>query len=140
MRNRVRVAIMPKKPGRKRRTILRDGPDPIDAYVGNRVQIHRQLLGLSRTEMGQLLGVTFQQVQKYEKGTNRISASRLWRLAQIFDVPITWFFEGYGKRDQEQEQDPVTRRQALHLVRYLATCTPEVQRRIRAVIKALVDA
>ncbi len=131
---------MPKKPGRKRRAILRDGPDPIDVFVGQRVQIRRQLLGLSLTELGQLLGVTYQQTQKYEKGTNRISASRLWRLAQIFDVPVTWFFEAYGKRDQEQEQDPVTRRQALHLVRYVAICTPEVQLRMRAVIKALVDA
>jgi transcriptional regulator with XRE-family HTH domain len=67
---------------------------PIDKYVGNRVRMRRIALGLSQTQLGKALGLTFQQVQKYEKGTNRISASRLHRTAEILQVPIEFFFEG----------------------------------------------
>jgi transcriptional regulator with XRE-family HTH domain len=67
---------------------------PIDTHVGKRVRMRRMMLGISQTKLGDALGLTFQQVQKYEKGTNRISASRLQHIAQIFEVPVTFFFEG----------------------------------------------
>lgn len=72
----------------------RPAPDPIDLYVGQRVRERRRALGLSQTELGKLLSVSFQQVQKYEKGTNRIAASTLYKIAQQFGVGVWWFYEG----------------------------------------------
>ena len=68
-------------------------PNPIDVHVGNRVRMRRMLIGMSQERLARELGLTFQQVQKYEKGTNRISASRLYRMAQILGVPVQYFFE-----------------------------------------------
>jgi transcriptional regulator with XRE-family HTH domain len=68
-------------------------PKPADKYAGDRVRTRRLALGMSQTELGQALGITFQQVQKYEKGTNRISTSRLQQIANILEVPIMFFFE-----------------------------------------------
>jgi transcriptional regulator with XRE-family HTH domain len=70
------------------------GPNPIDKHVGNRVRMQRMHLGLSQEKVANALGLTFQQVQKYEKGTNRISASRLHRLASVLQVTVPFFFEG----------------------------------------------
>src|SRR5664280_2881088 len=69
-------------------------PNPIDVHVGSRVRIRRRELGMSQEKLGDALGLTFQQVQKYEKGTNRIGASRLQHIAQILQVPVTFLFEG----------------------------------------------
>ena len=69
-------------------------PNPVDKHVGSRVRMRRLMLGLSQTQLGDALGLTFQQVQKYEKGTNRISASKLQHIRQILQVPVAFFFEG----------------------------------------------
>src|SRR5437773_7916712 len=69
-------------------------PNPIDKHVGNRVRMRRMMLSMSQTKLGDALDLTFQQVQKYEKGTNRISASRLQQMSHILQVPVTFFFEG----------------------------------------------
>src|SRR5262252_3300282 len=69
-------------------------PDPIDKYVGSRIRMRRIMLGMSQEKLGDALGLTFQQVQKYEKGTNRIGASRLQQIAHILQVPVAFFFEG----------------------------------------------
>jgi transcriptional regulator with XRE-family HTH domain len=66
----------------------------VDAYVGARLRMRRVMLGMSQGKLGQLLGVTFQQIQKYEKGSNRISASRLRQAAQVLEVPVEFFYEG----------------------------------------------
>jgi transcriptional regulator with XRE-family HTH domain len=66
----------------------------VDAYVGARLRMRRVMLGMSQGKLGQLLGVTFQQVQKYEKGSNRISASRLRQASHVLDVPVEFFYEG----------------------------------------------
>lgn len=68
--------------------------NPIDAQVGNRVRLRRMLIGMSQEKLGDLLGLTFQQVQKYEKGVNRIGAGRLFEVSQILGVPIDYFYEG----------------------------------------------
>jgi transcriptional regulator with XRE-family HTH domain len=68
--------------------------DPIDQHVGSRVRMRRMMLDMSQTTLGEALGITFQQVQKYEKGTNRVSASRLQHMAHILQVPVPFFFEG----------------------------------------------
>src|SRR6516164_7602172 len=69
-------------------------PNPIDKHVGSRVRMRRMMLGMSQEKLGDALGLTFQQVQKYEKGTNRIGASRLQQIAHILQVPVSFFFEG----------------------------------------------
>jgi transcriptional regulator with XRE-family HTH domain len=71
-----------------------NGAHPTDKYVGSRVRMRRLMLGLSQTKLGDALGLTFQQVQKYEKGTNRVSASRLQQISEILQVEIPFFFEG----------------------------------------------
>ena len=69
-------------------------PNPTDKYVGSRVRMRRMMLGMSQEKLGDALGLTFQQVQKYEKGTNRIGASRLQHISNILQVPVSFFFEG----------------------------------------------
>jgi transcriptional regulator with XRE-family HTH domain len=68
-------------------------PNPIDVHVGSRVRLRRMLIGMSQEKLGELLGLTFQQVQKYEKGTNRIGASRLFQISRFLGTPVQFFFE-----------------------------------------------
>ncbi|GAB5378357.1 MAG: helix-turn-helix domain-containing protein [Acuticoccus sp.] len=71
----------------------RKQPNPIDIHVGSRLKLRRTTMGMTQEKLGEQLGVTFQQVQKYEKGTNRIGASRLQEIAEILDAPVSYFFE-----------------------------------------------
>lgn len=75
-------------------------PHPIDVHVGQRIKLRRSLKGMSQERLGELLGVTFQQIQKYERGANRLGSSRLYEVAQVLEMPVTWFFE-------EMEGQPV---------------------------------
>ena len=68
-------------------------PSPIDVHVGTRIRLRRTLLGMSQERLGEALGLTFQQVQKYERGVNRVGASRLFDLSRVLDVPISFFFD-----------------------------------------------
>src|SRR5215472_10591909 len=81
--------------------------EPGDTEVAKRVRALRLQRGLSQTELGEVLGVTFQQVQKYERGTNRISAGRLYRIAGVLEVPVAFFYEGLDGRGDDQGQDSV---------------------------------
>jgi transcriptional regulator with XRE-family HTH domain len=74
--------------------IAKKSPNPIDKHVGSRVRMRRMMLSMSQEKLGDALGLTFQQVQKYEKGTNRIGASRLQQISQILQVPVSFFFDG----------------------------------------------
>jgi transcriptional regulator with XRE-family HTH domain len=74
--------------------MAKKAPNPIDKHVGARVRMRRMMLGMSQEKLGNSLGLTFQQVQKYEKGTNRIGASRLQQISHILQVPVSFFFEG----------------------------------------------
>jgi transcriptional regulator with XRE-family HTH domain len=74
--------------------MAKKAPNPIDRHVGSRVRMRRMMLSMSQEKLGDALGLTFQQVQKYEKGTNRIGASRLQQISQILQVPVAFFFEG----------------------------------------------
>ena len=69
-------------------------PNPVDKYVGSRVRMRRIMLGMSQEKLGEALGLTFQQIQKYEKGTNRVGASRLQQISEILQVPVSFLFEG----------------------------------------------
>jgi transcriptional regulator with XRE-family HTH domain len=73
-----------------------DGPHPVDRYVGRRVWEKRVAMGHNQSDLARALGITFQQVQKYEKGTNRISSSKLWEIARFLQVDVGYFFIGYG--------------------------------------------
>lgn len=81
-------------------------PNPIDVHVGRRVRLRRMMQGMSQEELADSLGLTFQQVQKYEKGTNRISASKLHSISQILNVPIPYFFEGLAEKRRGPEPEP----------------------------------
>ena len=81
--------------------MLKKTPNPIDKHVGSRVRMRRMMLSMSQEKLGDALKLTFQQVQKYEKGTNRIGASRLQQISQILQVPVAFFFEGSPESNGE---------------------------------------
>jgi transcriptional regulator with XRE-family HTH domain len=85
--------------------IAKKVPNPIDRHVGSRVRMRRMMLGMSQEKLGDALGLTFQQVQKYEKGANRIGASRLQQISQILQVPVSFFFEGVPSPRTEQRPE-----------------------------------
>lgn len=76
-------------------------PDPVDVHVGKRLRLRRSLLGMSQEKLAESIGLTFQQIQKYEKGTNRISASRLFQFSKILQIPISYFYEQFGKPEHD---------------------------------------
>ncbi len=82
-------------------TVPKKQANPVDAHVGNRMRLRRMLVGLSQEKMGEMLGLTFQQVQKYEKGVNRIGAGRLYQIADILSVPVSYFYEGFVGMDDK---------------------------------------
>ncbi len=130
-------------------------PSPIDVHVGSRVRLRRTLLGMSQEKLGEALGLTFQQVQKYERGVNRIGASRLFDLARVLDVPIGFFFDdmpdalgggpamrsrlsGFSESQEGFEDDTLHRRETLELVRaYYRITDPSVRKRVFELIKSL---
>jgi transcriptional regulator with XRE-family HTH domain len=97
----------------------RDGMHPTDAHVGQRVRTRRLMLGMSQTELADALGLSFQQVRKYEKGANRIGAGRLQHVAQILKMPVLSFFEGLP--EDEQRRAPTDAPDAQYVADYLAT-------------------
>ncbi len=131
---------MTKKPRKKRRrwsyTVGEFGPRPVDVHVGGRVKAGRTLIGLSQEELGEHVGVTYQQIQKYENGMTRIGASRIWQFSLILGQPISWFFEGIGEQKRKGE-DLLAKRETLQLVRYLSACDPDVQKHLAAMINAV---
>ncbi len=96
-------------------------PNPIDKHVGSRVRMRRMLLGLSQERLGEQLGVTFQQVQKYEKGMNRIGASRLQQIAEILDVPPSFFFEDARPIETEAPKGFSENTSSVYVVDFLST-------------------
>lgn len=97
------------------------GPDPVDIHVGAQVRKRREELGLNQTELGRALGLTFQQVQKYEKGANRISASKLHKIAETLKAPIEWFFPVAGEAVAAPSVNLVEVQAMQRLRRFLST-------------------
>jgi transcriptional regulator with XRE-family HTH domain len=130
-------------------------PNPVDVHVGARLRQRRTLLGMNQTKLGSSIGLTFQQVQKYEKGTNRISASRLYALSGTLDVPIEYFFSdmptavaaslptlggGRAKKPPSYQPDPMGTRETLELVRaYYKIEDADVRKRLRELMGAAVS-
>ena len=121
-----------------RRTFAKDGPHPVDVLVGRRARERRTLEGMSQSAVAAKLGLTFQQLQKYERGHNRISASRLYELAQLFDVPVAYFYEEIeAGKGAPSRDDMVAKRETLELVRaYYAISDPAVRHSIRKLTQA----
>ncbi len=144
---------MPKKLGRKRGS---SAYNPIDVHVGARLRTRRTLLGLSQTVVGDAMGIAFHQLQKYESGHNRISASRLYDLSQILDVNIGYFFDEMGQETQSKSPaqvrgrespqpretpiktaDPLVKRETLELVRaYYKIHDPKIRNCLRKLFQA----
>ncbi|HWI29704.1 MAG TPA: helix-turn-helix domain-containing protein [Stellaceae bacterium] len=140
----------------RRRRRKSDKPNPIDVHVGSRVRLRRTLLGMSQEKLGEAIGLTFQQVQKYERGANRIGASRLYDLSRVLDVPVSFFFDDIGpeKADGRDpgavpvdgaappgEPDPMMRRETLELVRaYYRIPDAQIRRRLFDLTKAIANA
>lgn len=128
-------------------SMVKSSPDPVDIHVGSRVRLRRTLLGMSQEKLGNALGLTFQQVQKYERGANRIGSSRLYHLSQILDVPISFFFDDMvsvkangmaEKGKQTFEIEKLSRRETLELVRaYYKIMDPTVRKKIFEMVKAV---
>jgi transcriptional regulator with XRE-family HTH domain len=133
-------------------------PHAVDRHVGARMRQRRTLLGMSQTKLGDAVGLTFQQVQKYENGSNRVSSSRLFEFAKVLDVPVAYFFDempanalsgrpmsgrgrkGFGEAGTpfEQEKDPLIKRETLELVRaYYKIREARVRKRIFEMVKAV---
>ncbi len=127
--------------GQPRRTVMRDGPHPVDVHVGNRVRLRRTLLGMTQEMLGEGVGLSFQQIQKYERGTDRISSSRLWDISNVLDVPISFFFEDMpddGKQSATEADKGLLRRESLELVRaYYRIKGVQKRKHLSALIKAL---
>ena len=128
---------------------------PLDGHIGQRLRQRRTLIGMSQEKLADAVGLTFQQIQKYEKGTNRIGASRLWQFCRVLDVPPSYFFEAISSTPYAEEpmsavvtvptrgrsKDPLTRRQTLELVRaYYRISDPNVRRNIFDLVKNLSEA
>ncbi|PCI37527.1 MAG: transcriptional regulator [Rhodospirillaceae bacterium] len=133
-------------------------PRPVDVHVGARLRQRRTLLGMSQEKLGEAVELTFQQIQKYERGANRIGASRLYQLGQVLDVSVSYFFEempgevqktrgdyaapeNSEKLESVQTSDPMARRETLELVRaYYRIEDPKVRKRIFELTKSIAHA
>ena len=133
----------------RRSSVEGDDPNPVDVFVGQRLKSRRNLIGITQENLAEASGITFQQVQKYEKGRNRLSASRLFQFARVLDVPVAYFFEGFaapdsqiglqgGFADNEQEtflgesdenDDVMSHKETIDLVRTYYTITDEKLRK-----------
>jgi len=138
---------------RRRQTVAEHGPDPIDIFVGNRIRGRRIGLKISQTKLGNVIDVTFQQIQKYENGTNRVGASNLYRIAEALGVNVSFFFEGLtestsrargragGFADGEQamlQGDPLSSRESIELMHnFYRINDNQVRRRLFQLVRAL---
>lgn len=133
--------------------MVKSKPEPVDVHVGSRVRLRRTLLGMSQDKLGKALNLTFQQIQKYERGANRIGSSRLYQLSQILDVPVSFFFDDMpsevtGKATgmaeggkQAFEVGQLSRRETLELVRaYYRIQDPAVRKKLFEMVKTLGNA
>jgi transcriptional regulator with XRE-family HTH domain len=117
-------------------------PDSHDKEVGRRIRARRLVCGMSQTALGEQLGVTFQQVQKYEKGTNRVGAGRLRRIAEVLEVPVSFFFDeaGAGRENDGTGMEFLDTAQAVRLMRaYSRIRSPDVQRAIVELVVRIAE-
>ncbi|WP_371268726.1 helix-turn-helix domain-containing protein [Thalassospira sp. MCCC 1A03138] len=139
--------------GRGRGRTASGKPNPVDIHVGARVRLRRTLLGMSQEKLGEAIGLTFQQVQKYERGANRVGASRLYDLSRVLEVPVSFFFDDmpdeistksvHERREMSEspdpfDNDPMNRRETLELVRaYYRITDPTQRKRVFELVKSM---
>jgi transcriptional regulator with XRE-family HTH domain len=146
---------LPESNTKKKTTRRRQGPDPVDVHVGGRLRLRRNLVGMSQEQLGKAGGLTFQQIQKYERGTNRMGASRLYQLARILNVSASWFFEDMpasGVKNPQELSDSgqtalddtpndrqiLQRRETLELIRaYYRITDPKQRRKVYDLVKSM---
>lgn len=136
---------------------LDGSPNPIDAHVGSRIRLRRAILGLSQEKLAEELGITFQQVQKYERGLNRVGASRLWHLARVLGVSVNFFYDNFDEETQEKmsvfaptvfsfaeeaaptyQRDVLGRKDVLELVRhYVRINDPKIAKNVLDLVKSI---
>lgn len=151
-----RISNAAKKP--KPSLAVDEGPDPIDIHVGKRLRQRRMLIGMSQERLGEAVGLTFQQIQKYERGANRMGASRIFRFAEILAVPVAYFFEespaggrvgpglaeskqGRLEEDEALPNDLLQRKETLDLVRaYYRIGDAKQRRKFLELVKAMATA
>ncbi|MES2905738.1 MAG: helix-turn-helix transcriptional regulator [Pseudomonadota bacterium] len=132
-------------------TVEQKVPNPVDIQVGARVRMRRMLVGLSQEKLGEKIGLTFQQIQKYEKGTNRISASRMHQIADVLDVSVGYFFEGTSN-GEDKNAEGFSEKSAPYMTDFLGTSDglqlnkafmrikdQKVRRKIIDLVKSLAD-
>lgn len=148
---------MPRQKNDNARNFMVTNNNAVDIHVGRRIRLRRTLLGMSQDQLSAALNITFQQVQKYERGTNRVSASRLWDISQILDVDIDYFFEEMSAetqaksprrvstsetrdKDRLMDKDPMARRETLELVRsYYTINDPAMRKQLAGLVKAVAS-
>lgn len=129
-------------------------PHPVDVHVGRRLRLKRTILGMSQEAVGKQIGITFQQIQKYERGVNRMGASRLYDFSKILGVPVAYFFEGFGDYAVDEgdgyalaegaagayEHDKISNRETLDVMRaYARIKNPALRKRVIELIKAMAE-
>lgn len=122
----------------------RKAPNPVDAHVGSRLRLRRLTLGFSQEKLGRELGLTFQQVQKYERGANRIGASRLYAIAKILEAPVSYFFEGLDELETINPEDSIeallSTPEAVELNRSFARISDQAtRRRLTELVRSVAD-
>ena len=138
--------MIQKPTGGRRRRRKSDKPNPIDVHVGARLRLRRTLLGMSQEKLGEAIGLTFQQVQKYEGGANRVSASRLSAMAEILGVPISYFFGDLQPDDAElspedrQWREQLQRPETIEFIRlYYAIPDAKIRRQFLDMAKTVAE-
>ncbi len=146
----------------KKTTLRSENPDPVDIHVGSRLRMRRNLVGLSQEQLGKSLGLTFQQIQKYERGINRMGSSRLFQISKTLSVPVSYFFEempeaignpqqaGFSEDGQatidgasgerQNDYDILRRRETLELIRaYYRIQDAKQRRKVYELIRSMSD-
>lgn len=122
-------------------SVPQEGPDPVDVHVGGRLRLRRMLLGLSQEKVGDAVGLTFQQIQKYERGANRISASMLHHLAGALNIPISFFFDDMpgdlAHCPSSNSDDALTRKESVELLRSYYRVGEGVRRQVYGLVRAM---
>lgn len=117
--------------------------NPVDIHVGDKLRQRRWMTGLTQQQLGESVGIRFQQIQKYENGTNRVSASRLWDLAAALNVPISFFFEGIDGQpvdNDEARAGILSDKETINLVRVYSAIPKEQRRKLLDLARLLSDA
>ena len=120
-----------------------EGPHPVDRHVGLRIRMRRKEVGVSQERLAEALGITFQQVQKYERGANRVSASKLWEIAQALRTPVAYFYEGLSDNDRVRgpaAQDFMLSSDGLELMAaFPRIIDPAVRRKLVELVTAVAE-